>query len=434
WDGCFDTKSIIDNTSDKMDIVIYPATSQTDVTFGEEENTSRYVHYERSYYLYIFNAKFSILDINTGSSSYNKTSVALSGENGQTYEYYFVVGETMNSQSYVKDPMTKEQAILNAERNATNTNTTWNFMRITFTETMLDQIKKDINGEITKLEIKDAEGISQFSTDIHLDFSQSFFADMKVLFDNYNTYLDSYLAADGDKNKIKDAENTFHDFYDPWYEDFKAAKEQTGYTFRYEDSILSPSKLIWQTIGMLALYALVVALFFVLLFHFSVVRRIFSRETYKSYSKSSEVMVNGKLVKKSKGKPVKSSTNPQTEVLPDTAADDSLETVTAGEVLAEATNENVEEGVETPKMEEPEAIEVVNEEPTLNSVVEPTEESKVEATSAEVVVPEEKKEEPTKPAAKKPAAKKSTTATKKSTTSTAKKTSTKPKEQKNEEN
>ena len=142
-----------------------------------------------AYYLYIFNSKLSILDINTGSSSYNKTSVALSSESGQTYEYYFVVSETMNSQNYVKDPMTKEQALLNAERNVTNTNATWNFMRITFTETMLEQIKKDINGEITKLEIKDAEGVAQFSTDIHLDFSQSFFTDIKDLFDNYNICL-----------------------------------------------------------------------------------------------------------------------------------------------------------------------------------------------------------------------------------------------------
>lgn len=444
WDGCFDTKSIVENNSDKLDIAIYPATSQTDVTYGTEENSTRYVHYERAYYLYIFNTKFSILNINTGSSSYNKTSVALTSESGKTYEYYFVVNENINAQDYVKEPITKEQALLNVTRDVTNTNETWNFMRITFTETMLEQVKKEINGEITKFEIKDAEGVSQYSTDIHFDFTQSFFSDTKELFDNYNIYLDSYLAADGDKNKIKEAENKFQEFYQPWNEEFEKNKEQTKYTFRYPDSVLTPGKLIWQTIGMLALYALVIALFYILLFHFSAIRRIFSRENYKDYSKSSEVMVNGKMVKKSKGKPVKAlPAKPQEEVQPDTAVDDTLETITAGEIVVDATQDKT---TEEAKDEEPEAAEVVEEAPNEVEDVkpaEPVEETPVveEPAEEEKLVAEEKSSTPKKTTpkktststAKKTPTKKASSSTAKKTTSTQKSSRT-PKEKKDEEN
>ena len=451
WDGCFDTKSIIENNGEKLDIVMYPATSQTDVSFGEEENKSRFLNYERSYYLYVFNTKFSISTINAGSTSYNKTSISFSNENG-SYEYYFIVNDSMNSQSYVENPMTKEQVLLNTSRDVTNTNSTWNFMRITFTETMLEQIKKEIGGDITKLELKDADGNVQYSSEVKLDFSQSFFTDVKDLFDNYNVYLNSYMDANQgkDKDKVKEAENKFQEFYKPWYENFENTKEQTGYTFRYDDSYLSPGKLVWQTVGMLALYALVVALFYILLFHFSAVKRIFSRENYKDYSKKSTVMVNGKMVERSKVKSAKpSSTKPQIEVNPDTIADETLETVTAGEVLEAASTNDItedlpkEQEIKTEELVVPSAEVVEESEPTTETIqeevplmAEPQEEKPVEvkkeaSKKAPVKKAPAKKTTSTKSAPKKTTGSK-TTSTKKTSSSTQKKT-VEPKENKNAE-
>ncbi|MDE7263929.1 MAG: hypothetical protein K2N64_04645 [Anaeroplasmataceae bacterium] len=410
WDGCFDTKSIVKNDQENLDIVIYPATSQTDITLTIGEESNREVEYEKAYYVYIFNAKFSLGNINDGSTNYNETCLEFSNENNtSSYKYYFVVNEEINKGSYVAEPTTLAEALLNNSRDVTNTNEIWNFMRVTLTETMLNQITSEIGGEVAKLDLKDSDGNVQYSTDIELDFSQPFFTDVKPLFDNYNIYLDSYLAADGDKTKIQEASDKFQEFYEPWKVEFD--KNENGYTFRYEDSILTPSKLMWQTVGMVALYAVVIVLFYILLFHFSTIRKIFSRETYKDYSEDSEVMVNGKMVKRNKEKQQKDVIVPVEEIIkPDTVMDYSLETVTAGDVISQNTDEALDEV----KTDTPSALEekILTDVKVEEAIIEPSndEEEKVASVEESVLeketVVEENKEKSKKTPVKKPATKK----------------------------
>lgn len=335
WGGCFDTKSIVENNSDKLDFMVYPATSQTDVTYGNEENTGRYLEFERAYYVYLFNAKFSVNTATDGTSNYNKTAIEFtSNDSGSTsYNYYFVVNETMNSSVYVKEPTTKEEVLLNNERDVTNTNSTWNFMRLTLTETMLKQISKEMKGKIHKISIKDCDGSEVYSANISLDFSQEFFKNEKIeeILTKYNTYLSAYLAADGDSAKLKELNNTWGKEFEAWKEDFREDIPNTDYAIGYERDVVTPSKLVWQTIGMIVLYAVVILLFYVLLFHFSAIRRIFSKDNYKDYSKDSKIIVNGKAVSRTKNKPT--SKIKEETISPDTSVDDSLETVTAGEVV-----------------------------------------------------------------------------------------------------
>ncbi|MDE6656050.1 MAG: hypothetical protein K2J85_03565 [Anaeroplasmataceae bacterium] len=441
WGGCFDTKSIVDGNTDKLTIRIYPATSQTDVTYGEEENSTRYLEFERAYYLYIFNGKFSIDTVTTGTSSYNKTAIEFSSNEG-SYEYFFVVNDTMNSSMYVETPKSKEEALLNDARDVTNTNANWNFMRITFTETMLNQILKEINGSITKLSVKACDGEVVYSTDIQLDFSQGFFEDAKLkdMLDKYNTYLKAYLESEGDSNKLKELNATWGTQFEEWKADFQKDIPNTGYALGYERDVVTPSKLVWQTIGMLALYALVIILFYILIFHFSAIKRIFTRENYREYSRDSSIIVNGKRVKRTNGKLVKETpAKEEAAVLPDTSADESLETVTAESVVAtpvveeasteEAKEPTLEETTPVQEIEEPVVVEDKKEE-VKDDIVE--EEPKVEKT-----------ENPATPkkstAPKTTASKRASTTSKKSTTTTKKSTSTKKstpsvKENKNETN
>ncbi|MDE6408229.1 MAG: hypothetical protein K2K50_06465 [Anaeroplasmataceae bacterium] len=451
WGGCFDTKSICDNNSDKLDLMIYPATSQTDVTYGED-NSTRCLEFEKAYYVYIFNAKFSVDTATDGKNSFNKTAIEFSSNDAgsSSYDYYFVVNENINSNVYVKEPKSVEEVLLNNAREVTNTNATWNFMRITFTETMLKQMTKEMNGNIHKLSVKDCDGNVVYSVNVNLDFSQGFFADTKIdeILTKYNTYLSAYLAAEGDSSKLKELNGTWGKEFDTWKKEFTEASPTTGYTIGYERSYVTPSKLVWQTIGMLILYAVVILLFYMLLFHFGAIRRIFSRETYKDYSRDSKIIVNGKAVSRTKGKPVK-EIKPEVEVLPDTTADDALETVTAGEVITpvaieapateavsteEAENQIepvAEESIEGTKNEEVEAVEepVLEEKPTASQedkAFETVEEVKpapkkttTKATSTRK--PSAKKTTSTSAASKKPAAKKSTA----SKSTTAKKPTTK---------
>ncbi len=359
WEGCFDTKSVIVDDTDKLDIEIYPATSERNISYGSD--STRYLRYEKAYYFYIFKPKFSYTDVSTGSdSSYNRTGFRFySGE--KCYDYYFIVSDTINSSEYIESPRTKEEALLNATRNVTITQETWGFMRLTLGETELNQIRSEIGGDIDKLQLMDSTGVVVYEAPVDLNFNQAFFTDLQDLFDNYNIYLDEYLAANDDKDKINQASDKFNEFYEPWFKTFDENKETTGYTFRHDDAYLAPGSLLWQTIGIEALYLLVVAILYILLFHFKAIKNLFSKDHYKDYGgKNDEILINGKWVKTSgKGKPVKEE--PKETIQEAEIVEDTLEEVTASEITQPKEVLDSEASVESkdtePEMGEPETEE-----------------------------------------------------------------------------
>lgn len=278
--GCFDTKSIITEDVDALDIVIYPGTSLTNTSYTVSDTKETYLVYEEAYYLYIFSPKFSFVN-ETGSDNklQNKTAIRFSSGD-KYYDYPFVATSSVNSSEYVEEPSSIKETIMNTSRDLTTTQSNWNFMTLTLTKTMMQFIKESNGAETSSISILDNTGKEVFSTAASLDFSQQFFTDIDDLIVNYNIYLDAYQK---DKND-SEAVNVFNKFYDEWYKEFEAKTATTGYTFRYDDSELSPTSLIWQTVGMEALFLVVVILLYILLFHFAGLKRIFSRETYKDYS------------------------------------------------------------------------------------------------------------------------------------------------------
>ena len=91
-------------------------------------------------------------------------------------------------------------------------------------------------------------------------------------------------------NKIKEKDATKYEAYKKNYDEaytkgYAVNCDVTGYSFRYGDDYLSPSKIIWQTVGMMCIYALVIVAFYILLFHFDFIRGLFSKDTYKEYGK-----------------------------------------------------------------------------------------------------------------------------------------------------
>lgn len=278
--GCFDTKSIITEDVDTLDIVIYPGTSLTNTSYTVSETKETYMVYEEAYYLYIFSPKFSFVN-ETGSDNKLQNKTAIRFNSGDKYyDYPFVATSSINSSEYVEKPSSIKETIMNTSRDLTTTQSNWNFMTLTLTKTMMQFIKESNGAETSSISILDNTGEEVFSTDASLDFSQQFFTDIDDLIVNYNIYLDAYQK---DKND-SEAVNVFNKFYDEWYKEFEANTATTGYTFRYDDSELSPTSLIWQTVGMEALFVVVVILLYILLFHFAGLKRIFSRETYKDYS------------------------------------------------------------------------------------------------------------------------------------------------------
>lgn len=293
--GCFDTHAINTIEHDQMDIVVFPGTTLTNtVYYSQESEEQTYLVYEEAYYIYIFNPTFNYVNVNDD----NQTALRFTSSSAAQYTYPFVVSSTTNKDYYVEKPSNPTEAVMNDARDLISVQTNWNFMSITLTKTMVDYIKAQIGGTIVQMEVLDNEGTNVvYSESLPLDFSQAFFSDISELIDHYNVYLQAYLKDNNDT----EAADQFNAFYEPWYEEFKANQEQTGYTFRYDDHTLSPGSLLWQTVGMMALYLVFIILIYILLFHFASIKRIFSRETYKDYSSNKK----GTSAKPAKSTPVK---------------------------------------------------------------------------------------------------------------------------------
>lgn len=295
--GYFDTKSIVTDTTDKMELIIYPATTITDVSYKAGEDTKKHHHCENAYYINIFNPSFDSSVIS--NSNTQKTGIRFNSSE-YSYDYYFVADETYNSNSYVSEPKSLSEALLNQKRSIIMGNEERNIlmMPITFSESMLNEIKIKLgNQPILSIEILQNDGEPIYKENVHLDFSETYFSDMKDFVEHFDQYIVGVNAAGDDSDKKKELGNAFQEYYDAWMTDVFSKYEEKGYTKGVGDEVVSPGSLVWKTIGILALYALVIVMFYILLFHFKFVRRIFSKDTYKNYgSKNKGTYVNGKMV------------------------------------------------------------------------------------------------------------------------------------------
>lgn len=272
--GCFDTESIIKDNSDDYDIVIYPGTTLTDsVNYGEEEN---YYHYRKAYYFYIFKMKFTTAASSTGTQ---KTGFRFYSDS-ESYNFYFTVNSDTNSSYYVSNPSNLEEVLLNSEHMSL-TSGDIKFVNLTLSDDQINMIETKLGGKINKMAILDSLGDEVDSFPISLNFEEAFFKDA----DEFITAFDKQV----NDNKPDD----YDEIESNWEALIKS--DDNTYTNHYSDDILSPKSLIWRTVGILALYSVVMVLFFILIFHFKSIKRIFSRENYKDYgSRRQTTYVNGK--------------------------------------------------------------------------------------------------------------------------------------------
>ncbi|MDE5715900.1 MAG: hypothetical protein K2I42_07220 [Anaeroplasmataceae bacterium] len=404
---CFNDESLItDDGTDKMELKVYSGLLQQDISYTPSaNNTINESLLEEAYYFYIFNPKFTYSDVN----SKNYMGVTFSNDQS-SYTYYFIVDGDYNSQFYKAAPTTKEEAILNKTRNSSTFNN-WGYYSFALSKSMSEFISNKINGDITSFTIIDSEGISVASyNDLALDFSQPFFIDQsnQELIKKYADCSNRFANAETKEEK-KAAQDEFNTFYSEYL-------KNTPYTIHYTNNELLPSSLVWKTIGMEALYVIFIAFLYILLFHFRGLKALFSRSSYKDYkTPKDEIIINGKKVKinQNRGPKSVSEKEKEPEVLPDTTVDETLEIVTAHEVIqAEHKIKDKEDDL----VEEPTIVESLSEENTKELVEEPIAEEQKISKPAQVDSDSSKTSNQTLEEETKPAPKKKTTVAKKSTT------------------
>ncbi len=445
---CFSEESLItDDQTDKMELKVYSGLLQQDITYTPSaDNQINESLLEEAYYFYIFNPKFTYSDVN----SKNYMGVTFSNEQS-SYTYYFIVDSNYNTQYYKAAPTTKEEAILNKARSSSTFNN-WGYYSFSLSKSMAGFISEKINGDIQSFTIIDSEGIDVASYhSLALDFSQPFFVDQnnQELIKKYAECSTRFSNTDN-KDEKKAIQKEFNTFYSEYL-------DTTPYTIHYTNNELLPSSLVWKTIGMEALYVVFIIFLYILLFHFRGLKALFSRSSYKDYkTPKDEIIINGKKVKinQNRGPKPVSEKEKEPEVLPDTVADETLEVVTAHEVIQSElmeenavdavienkevlVEENKEEKIE-PKTQNEKTIEseqsaLITEPLKVEEQKQSEVETKLEDKNEEKVEEPVKEEvKPVKAEPKKSPAKAKTTTTKstpakapaKKTTSTTKKTTT----------
>ncbi len=284
--GCFEKNNLISEDSDVLDLVIFPSTTLSSVKYyTSEKDVDAANSYDNSYYIYIFNPTFETTNLKTTTVT-NGTGIRFKSANG-SYDYKFTLTEEVNRSEMLEKPNNVKDSILKGTRDLSKNYTNWNFYNFTLTESIIEAMSDSLNGEITALSILNSSSEEVFSIDVQLNFSQQFFEDVKPLVEHYNTYIEE---VNSDDKEIKDAaDEKFDQFYlgDENTKGFEESfKENQNYTFRHPDNYLQPTKLVWQTIGILVIYLVCFALLYMLLFHFAFLKRLISRDTHNNYKRN----------------------------------------------------------------------------------------------------------------------------------------------------
>lgn len=354
--GNFWDQTIATENSDVVDVVIYPASTLTQITYytdPEKDTTTTYNVYEKAYYINTFIlTKMDTKEFSKGGVMTNETGLRFYGDT--VYNYYYTISDTVNSSKLTAKPTSPSATIIHGARKSRSFNN-WGFFGFTLTESMYEAMKSDgLSGVITKVGILDANGEEVTTLNVTLDFEHEFFDDVHELIEQYNTYIDVQTNPDSTDAMKKEATDKFNAFYnDTKDENGNVVKEgfeskflSTPHcTFRYKDSELQPASLIWQTIGIIALVIVVLALLYMLLFHFKFLKSLISRERWagrKNLGTRGTVKTNAKEIKEAP----KANTNKPNKATLDESKEEKTETKVEQNIEETKVEENVEEAKE----------------------------------------------------------------------------------------
>ena len=331
--GAFDSNNILETDKyDKVDMVLYPGTKENVISFTQEDalkedEMNNYVfhkkdkddyffhRFQRAYYLYLFDIKYSIADIKLDDNLYeNAAAVRFIGENDNEYDYKFKITSTVNSDLYVKAADNLKDAVLlkdsNAsgkqnDRNIINTYKGFNVAPITLDELKISYIKEELGADIKAFNLVDRDGYTVFDTNISFGFKfdDQFFTDAVSVFDAYDQFVpyyenynnDSFSTLDTEMTKItKEEYKSEKSKFNTNTDDFATAINDgtyPSYRLAMTEKEIFGNDIIGKTIGIEVLYVVVVIIIYILIFKFSTIKRIVFRQKepqFKAKNKNTE--------------------------------------------------------------------------------------------------------------------------------------------------
>lgn len=258
------SKPVYESKTETNDIVIYCAINQANLEYKNEDNkTEHYAKIEFMYYFFIYNPSFDNLTINNTT---NLTGLKFYNSANESFKYNFFVNENVNKEEY-KDPVTSPtEAMFNVKRDVVSVYADYKFIFTYISELFMENVNNNI-GDVTKLELIDSNGnVVGNPINISFDFSEQFYQDMTEFRDNSRIIqeLTGKDNSEEDRKKLSAAEDYVTEFNDA----FKNGEYNSDYVAGYPKDAIYNAKLVWSSIGIASLFAVVLALVFILIFYF----------------------------------------------------------------------------------------------------------------------------------------------------------------------
>ena len=264
----FDTNSIIETNDEDAVIEVYPASGMVSYTYYVGEETKTYSRYEKAYLFFIFESNFPMSGyVDSGNNTVNPSAIKFVGDKG-TYDFYLVQDETYNVGSYIAEPKNEKEYALNGSRNLTAIKTDWNFIPISLSETAIKYIE-EVTGSITSFQVVDATGEVKVEQAINFGFDEAFYSHEYIAAANkdMNTLLNKYYAT-SDSKEQSTLSNEINDYLLSFKENFEEKTTGYEYAITLSKEVLEPGYVYWKTIAYLGLYAVLIFVFYAILFHF----------------------------------------------------------------------------------------------------------------------------------------------------------------------
>jgi len=343
----FSTKEILNESTEQYDLVVYPSAAFSSYTYYNGDEATKYEREDNAYYIYLVKPSLDIInDVKTPQLS-NEAGIRLHFSDNTSYLYYLAVDQTYNSNIYKEKPTTKESAILNSKRNTFTAYGYLEYFDITITSSIIDAAKtvsdSAADAKVNAISVVNSSGKDVATYDVNLDFSQDFYKTVEPYVTTYNKYIDDYKASSSTDEKKALTANFEKYFYgenkDGFYYTFgQIANCGVGYGKDYA----YPWWLFLQAGGMTLLFAVVLFLLYMLLFHFAFLKSLAERITTgarrRNQGRRGNVNVEASRIKKVQNKPSNVIENKKEEIA-EPKQEEKLEVI---EEVKEPENDNEE--------------------------------------------------------------------------------------------
>ena len=310
--GIYYEEPVITDSDDNIDLIVNPTYVERSFNYlvlnDNDQSENHFYHkFLKSYSFFIFDANFTTTTKISNGKRVNNAGVKFITDkiddegNNVTHTYPFIISATVNTTKTFDSPESVVDYELNYKRDIIADQEKYGFYNFTINSNVISAVEDITEGQIIGFNITDSIGKDVFSSDFSysFNFDEPFFQEeynglkqggvIEKIYNTYIPYYDSYkinnkkYVADNYVSEYDDADTygkmneKFNNDVKKFLEDVKAGNiyDSNVKVSKTESEIITNTviaKCVWRTIGIEALVLVVIAVIYILLFHFQQLR------------------------------------------------------------------------------------------------------------------------------------------------------------------